>query len=173
MTAAVTLWGAADAWAQSSGWALAHAAALANAVLAGYVVANTLHEWGHFAGARLSGAVSPVHERPVRYFFVFDFPFERNDARQFVWMSWGGIGLPWVLVLAVALLVPLDTASRALLLAVFVTRAVQISVFEVPVVTRAMQGGDPRQELGRQLQGGFRTSRWVGLAIGALVWLVA
>ncbi|MDJ0853332.1 MAG: hypothetical protein QNK04_33620 [Myxococcota bacterium] len=170
---ALTLWGAADAWAEASGWALAHAAALANAVIAGLVIANTLHEWGHFAGARLSGSASPVMEKPVKYFFMFNFPFEQNDSRQFAWMSWGGILTPWLLVLLVALLVPIDTASRALLLAVFVTRAVQVSVFEVPVVQRASRGGDPREELGRQLEAGFATSRYVGLAVGALVWIVA
>ncbi|MGI9591716.1 MAG: hypothetical protein ACR2P8_10145 [Myxococcota bacterium] len=171
VTGALTLWGAADLWAETSGWALAYAAAIANAVLAGVVVANTSHEWGHFAGARLSGAASPVMDKPVRYFFMFNFPFERTDRRQFAWMSWGGIVAPWLLVLLTLLLIPIDTVGRALLLAVFVTRAVQVSVFEVPVVLRARQGGDPREELGRQLVSGFGTSRYAGLAAGALVWL--
>ncbi len=170
---ALTLWGAADAWATTSGWGLAQVAALANAVIAGTVIANTLHEWGHFAGARLSGAFAPALEKPVRYFFMFDFSFEKNDRGQFAWMSWGGILVPWALVALVAWLVPIDTASRALLLAVFVTRAVQVSVFEVPVVRRASAGGDPREELGRELTTGFGRSRYVGLAAGALVFLVA
>ena len=59
------------------------------------------------------------------------------------------------------------------LLAVLVTRAVQISVFEVPVVWRASGGGDPRTELGRELQTGFARSRYVSLAVGALVRLAA
>jgi hypothetical protein len=170
---ALTLWGAADAWATVSQWAIAWVAAIANAVIAGYVIAGTLHEWGHFAGARLAGAVAPVKEKPVRYFFMFDFPFEQNDERQFLWMSLGGILVPWILVLHTVLLVPIDNASRAMLLAVFVTRAVQVSVFEVPVVVRTVNGGEPRQELVRQLQAGFGTSRYVGLAVGALVWLGA
>jgi hypothetical protein len=169
---ALTLWGAADAWAASSGWGLAWATALANAVIAGTVIASTLHEWGHFAGARLSGSVAPVLEKPVRYFFMFDFSFEHNDRRQFVWMSLGGILAPWLLVLLIGLLVPIDNASRGLLLAVFVGRAVQVSLFEVPVVSRTYQGGEPREELVRQLKAGFQTSRYGGLAAGALVWLV-
>ena len=60
-----------------------------------------------------------------------------------------------------------------MLLAVFVTRAVQVAVFEVPVALRAARGGDPRRELGRQVETGFATSRYVGLAAGALVWLAA
>ena len=171
--AALTLWGAADAWAVASGWALAQAAAIANAVIAGIVIANTLHEWGHFAGAGLSGAVAPVREKPVRYFFMFDFSFEENDSRQFLWMSWGGILVPWALVLLTAVLVPLDNASRAMLFAVLVARAVQISAFEVPVTLRAGRGGDPRAELGRQLRAGFARSQWAGVAVGGLVWLAA
>lgn len=173
VTGAITLWGAADVWAVQSGWGLAWAAALASAVIAGYAIAGTLHEWGHFAGARLSGAVSPVLEKPVKYFFMFDFSFDKNDTRQFLWMSWGGILAPWGLVGLCAWLVPIDNASRALLLAIFVTRAVQVSLFEVPVARRARAGGDPRTELGAELESGFATSRYVGLAVGALVWLVA
>lgn len=168
---ALTLWGAADAWAVLTGWGVAWAVAVANAVIAGYVVSSTLHEWGHYLGARLSGAVAPARDKPVRYFFMFDFPFEHNDVRQFLWMSLGGILVPWALVLCVPLLVPVDNASRAMLLAVFVTRAVQISLFEVPVVRRTWAGGEPRAELGRQLQRGFETSRYLGVAAGALVWL--
>jgi hypothetical protein len=170
---ALTLWGAADAWATVSGWGLAHFAALANAVIAGFVISSTLHEWGHFAGARLSGAVSPVLEKPVRYFFMFNFSFEKNDKSQFLWMSWGGILVPWALALLTLFLIPIDTASRALLLATFVTRAVQVSMFEVPVVMRTRDGGDPREELGRQLEIGFVRGRWVGVAVGALVFLAA
>jgi hypothetical protein len=169
--AALTLWGAADAWAVTSGWSLAWAVALANAVVAGFVISSTLHEWGHFAGARMAGSVSPVLDKPVRYFFMFNFSFGKNDTRQFLWMSWGGILVPWALVLLTLLLVPIDNASRALLLATFVTRAVQISMFEVPVVLRTRSGGEPRAELGRQLEVGFLRGRYVGLAVGALVWL--
>ena len=170
---ALTLWGAADAWAVQSGWGLAQLVAVANALIAGTVVTGVLHEWGHFTGARLSGAVSPALKEPVRHFFMFDFSFEKNDTRQFLWMSLGGILVPWLLVLATLALVPMDTAARAMLLAVFAARAVQVSLFEVPVTLRASQGGDPREELGRQLKSGFQSSRYIGVAVGALVFLAA
>jgi hypothetical protein len=169
--AALTLWGASDAWAVSSGWTLAWAVAMANAVIAGFVIASILHEWGHFAGARLSGAVSPVLKKPVRYFFMFNFSFDDNDERQFFWMSLGGIVMPWLLVLLTGMLIPIDNASRAMLLAVFVALAVQVSFFEVPVVVRASRGGDPQTELGRQLKGGLEAGRYLGIVVGALVWL--
>lgn len=170
---ALTLWGAADAWASSSGWGIAWAAAIANAVIAAHIIASTLHEWGHYAGARLSGAVAPVLKQPVRHFFMFDFRFDRNDERQFLWMSLGGIAVPWLLVGLTAIWIPIDNTSRAMLLAAFVTRAVQVSVFEVPVVMRTRSGGDPREELGKQLKAGFLQSRYAGLAVGALVFLAA
>jgi hypothetical protein len=173
VAAAITLWGAADAWASASGWGIAHAAAIANAVIAAHIIASTLHEWGHFSGARLAGAFTPVMEKPARYFFMFSFPFEQNDRRQFLWMSWGGIVVPWLLVLLTALLIPIDNASRAMLLAAFVMRAVQISGFELPVVMRTQAGGEPREELVQQVKGGFQRSRYVGFAVGAVVWLRA
>jgi hypothetical protein len=172
--AALTLWGAADTWAVASGWPLAWAVALANAVIAAAVVTGVVHEWAHYAGARLAGAETRIFEQPVRYFFLFEFLLDRNDRRQFLWMSWGGILAPWLLVLLTARCVPIDNASRAMLLAAFVARAVQIGVFEVPVALRTAQGGEPRAELRRRLKaGGLATGRWLGLAAGAVVWLAA
>jgi len=169
---ALTLWGAADSWAVTSGWGLAWAAAILNALIAAYVISATLHEWGHFAGARLSGSVAPVLKEPVRYFFMFDFKFEHNDSRQFLWMSLGGILTPWLLVVATPLLVPIDNASRVMLLAVFLAQAVSVSVFEAPVALRAWNGGEPRAELERQLRAGvLKKSRYYGVAAGVLLWL--
>ncbi len=168
--AAITLWGAADAWAVASGWGLAQAVALANAAIAAIVLVSLVHEWGHYAGARLAGAEAPVFPKPVRYFFLFD----RNDRRQFLWMSAGGILAPWALVVLAVLCVPIDNASRAMLLAALVARAVQIAVFEVPVALNTAQGAEPRAELERQVKaGGLVRGRWIGLAAGALVWLAA
>lgn len=174
---ALTLWGAADAWAASSGWLLAQAVAIANAFIAATALAGIVHEWGHLAGARLSGATSPMNEKPIRYFFVFDFSFDANDARQFLWMSWGGILAPWLLVVGVLVLVPIDSISRLALLSVLAAKAAAASLFEVPIALRTARGGDPRTELGRELKdGGLASSeRWswaVGAVVFAAIWLV-
>ncbi|MGH0037943.1 MAG: hypothetical protein ACQGVK_23175 [Myxococcota bacterium] len=173
---ALTLWGAAEAWAQTTGFRIAGFAALANALIAGTVIPSTLHEWGHFAGARLSGAVSPVLEEPRRHFFMFDFPMDKNDVRQFTWMSWGGILAPWGVLLAAVLFVPLATASAAVLFATLFARAVAVSVFEVPVVRGAALSGQPAAELGARLEaGGLDQGRRLGVVAGlacfALLWM--
>ncbi len=175
---AITLWGAAVAWAQVTGWGWAGLVAVANAVVAGYVLSSVIHEWGHFSGARLSGAVSPVLEEPKRHFFMFDFPMDQNDTRQFVWMSWGGILAPWLPVVLVLGLVPLGITSAAVLFATLLARAVSIAVFEAPVVLRAERSGNPGAELGKQLaSGGLKRGRRIGTAVGAacfaLIWLVS
>jgi len=174
---AITLWGAADAWATVSDLGLAQLVSGLNAIIAATIVNGVLHEWGHLAGARLSGAVSPALEKRVKYFFMFDFKFDDNDARQFLWMSWGGILTPWALVLAVLVLVPIDSFGRVVLLAAFITRAIQVALFEVPVALRTARGGDPRRELGRELkEGGLKTSEtrgaWIGVGVGAVLLLL-
>ncbi len=176
VTAGLTLWGAAETWAQTTGWGIAGATAVAAALVAGFVIPSTLHEWGHFAGARLSGAVSPVLEEPRRHFFMFDFPMDQNDLHQFTWMSWGGIVAPWaVLVLAVAS-IPLSSTSAAVLVATLFSKAVAVSAFEVPVVRRAGRSGNPGAELGRQVADGglprsHKAGAIAGIACFALLWL--
>lgn len=170
---ALTLWGAADAWATVNDWSLAHVVAIVNAIIAGSVITGILHEWGHYAGARLAGSATQVLKKPVGYFFMFNFPFDRNDRRQFLWMSWGGIVVPWLLVVLTAMLVPIDTASRTMLLAVFVTRAAQVSFFEVPVARRA-RNNDPQKALEDALVAGrLGSSRYAGVAVGLVAYLVA
>uniref|UniRef100_UPI0005C7F1A7 hypothetical protein n=1 Tax=Moorena producens TaxID=1155739 RepID=UPI0005C7F1A7 len=143
LMAAITLWGAADTWSTTTGWSLAWIVAIVNAGLAAHVIANIGHEWGHYLGARLAGSKTQAFDKPIGYFFMFNFPFDQNDRRQFLWMSWGGILAPWVLVALTLVCIPVDTASRALLLAMFVTRAMQVALFEVPVARRTARGGDP------------------------------
>jgi len=178
VVAALTLWGAAASWAESSGWALASFAAAGTALVAGSVIPSVLHEWGHFTGARLSGAVSPVLEEPRDHFFMFDFKMGENDVRQFTWMSWGGILAPWLVLLLAAVSVPWGAAGAAVLLATLLYKAVAVTVFEGPVVSAAGRSGDPGAELGRSVRaGGLKRGRDVGLMAGAicfvLLWLGA
>ncbi|MDP6978002.1 MAG: hypothetical protein QF570_05290 [Myxococcota bacterium] len=175
---ALTLWGAAQTWAQVTGSSLAQIVAVANAFVAAYVISSTVHEWGHFTGARMSGAVSPVLEEPRRHFFMFDFAMDQNDLRQFTWMSWGGILAPWVAVLLALIFVPLGTLSGAVLVSALIAKSVAAGVFEVPIVNAAGASGDPGGELGKATMGGAlpraaRKGKIVGLVVFVLIWLIA
>lgn len=174
---ALTLWGAATVWALETGWALAQFAAVANAVIAGKVISSTLHEWGHFAGARLAGAPSPVLDAPRNYFFMFDFKMQDADLAQFRSMSWGGILVPWILVGLALFLVPVGLTSGAALVATLVYQAVAASAFEVPIVRDADACGDHNAAFGRGISGGLESSgrigQIVGLVVFAVLWLFA
>lgn len=164
---ALTLWGAALAWAEVTGWGIASAAAIAGALIAGSIIPPTVHEWGHLAAARLVGAVSPVLDKPKGHFFLFDFAMDKNDTRQFLWMSWGGIVAPWVPVVMIALLVPMAQISSVVLLATLFARAVSVAVFEVPIVLRTSRSREPGTELGKRLnEGGLPSSQRLGGAAG-------
>ncbi len=167
---ALTLYGAADWWANQSGMVLAHIVALGNAFVAGSVISSLVHEWGHLLGARLSGAKSPVAPKPIRFYFMFNFDMTNNSVKQFTWMSLGGIVANWVLVVVLLLLVPIDTWAGALLIATALGKAVNVAVFEVPIVLRTQESGEADEELQAQLKDpGLQ--RIPGLIVGALAWL--
>ncbi|MEM7100405.1 MAG: hypothetical protein AAF541_19210 [Pseudomonadota bacterium] len=168
--AAMTLFGAGSIWAAESGLLVAQLVALGNAYLAGTVMASIFHEWGHFSGAKLSGAIAPVRAKPVRFYFLFDFDMENNTARQFLWMSAGGISANWLIAIAAALLIPLNTYEGALLFAVLVGKAVNVSYFEVPIFLRTQETNNPQNELKVQLET-VGLVQWPGLIAGLLVWL--
>ena len=168
--AALTLFGAGSLWAAESGLVIANLVALGNAYLAGTVMASIFHEWGHFAGAKMAGAIAPVRKKAVSFYFMFEFDMDNNSARQFLWMSAGGISANWLLAIAAAILVPLDTYAGAGLFAVLVGKAVNVSYFEVPIFLRTQETGNPKNELQTQLDTvGLR--QWPGLIVGALLWL--
>ena len=54
--AALTLWAASDAWFQVTGLFAAELLSAADGIFVGYIVAAIFHEWGHYLGARVSGA---------------------------------------------------------------------------------------------------------------------
>ena len=169
--AAITLWGAADIWAIQSGLALAQGVALLNAIFAGVAMAYLAHEWGHFTGARISGAVSPVLKEP-QSFFMFSFKQDLNSRGQFLSMSAGGPIANWTLAVLLFILLPMDTVSQAMIVAATTGIAVSVSVFELPVINRVMYGDDPERTINERLQEIGNTARISGIAAGAFVWLL-
>ncbi len=170
---AITLFGAADAWATQTDLFLAHTVAVVNAVVAAGVLSILMHEWGHFAGARLSGAYSPMVQTPTSQ-FIFGFRFDKNTTDQFLSMSLGGLMGSWLLVLIIFFALPLDNLGRATLFAVALARAISATLFEAPIIHRAWRGGDPQSELDEGLANGSGDRGQVlGYSIGAIVWLIA
>ncbi|MEM6999361.1 MAG: hypothetical protein AAF529_01150 [Pseudomonadota bacterium] len=152
ISAALTLWGTANFWAVESSLLLAQAVALGNAIAAGTVIASILHEWGHYAGARLAGANAPVLAKPRRLYFMFDFDMQANSKDQFLSMSLGGIIANWAVVLVLLVLIPLTSLAAALLVAVTLAKAVNVSLFEVPIVMQVREGAEPETALNTRLK---------------------
>lgn len=172
LLAAFTLWGAADYWAQGSGLFLAELVAVINAIFAGTIIAYLLHEWGHFAGARIAGAFSPVLREPTS-FFMFNFKYDRNTSGQFISMSMGGPVANWALVLLLFMSLPLETWSQAMLLATTVAIAVSVCVFELPIINQVMYGDDPAKSVENRQQEAGTFPRSAGILTGAAIWLMA
>ena len=101
-----------------------------------------IHEWGHFAGARLSGGTAPL--TPVTLPLpLFNFDFARSETRHFQAMGVGGNLAHWMVVLLIAIFLPPETAGRVALLAGALGFAVFASAVEFPVISRCHGGAAP------------------------------
>ena len=138
LIAALSLWGAADAWALVSNLALASVLAIIASITFGIAMAHILHEWSHFMGAHFSGADYTVKEKPA--FLFFDFDYDKNSRQQFLAMSMGGTVGNLLFLALIVFCIPLDSASRTMLLAVGIGMMVYVAVIEFPVI-RIAGGG--------------------------------
>ena len=102
---------------------------------------------------------------------MFGFDMKRNSLNQFLALSFGGPIANWTLVFAIALLVPMNSLAAALLLATTVGVAVNVCVFEVPVIRDAMSGADPDETIQQRLRDTAASPRYHGLIAGGAVWL--
>ena len=57
--AVLSIWAAADTWYLVSGLGFALAISVLDAIFVGYILGALFHEWGHYTGAKLSGASAP------------------------------------------------------------------------------------------------------------------
>ena len=174
--ASLTLFGAAHTWAASSGLSIALVTGIAAAFIAGMVLSSIFHEWGHYAGAALSGSTIKIADQPSDYYFFLGFNPKKNSTRQALWMTWGGLAGSWLLVLGVVTLVPLNSWMSVVLLATVAGRAVNASYFEMPIAWRTQQGHDFKQALSDRLEspGTIKTPGvLVGLGMMAVGLMVA
>ena len=166
-----TLWTATDTWYLITGFGIAETLNVVVAAITGAITTSVVHEWFHFAGARLAGAHYTV---PDRFgLFVYDFDFEQNDLGQFNRMSIAGQLGSWASVLMFWNVLPMDTPGRVMLVGGAVASAIFAGMIEIPVVRRAQASGDPRGELARIDLGVLRRSALGGISGGLLLWYIA
>lgn len=169
--AALSLYAAADAWATTTGLRLAAALTVLDAVAVGIVLGTLAHEWGHFAGARGAGGIAPTRSY-TSFFPIFDFDMQRSDPHAFRMMSVAGNLAHWSLVVLIAVLLPVDTAGRAALLATTFGFAVSASSTELPVIRRAFTGSSPIESFKGLTKEKLRRDRHIGLAAGLALFLL-
>ena len=135
----LSLFAAAESWATVSRLALATSLAVVDGLLVGIATAALVHEWGHFIGARLGGGHAPL--KPLTKFPpLYDFDYERNDARSFLWMSYGGNIAHALLVVTYLMLIPTRSMGTAALVAGAFGFSVFSSLVEFPVIRQAQRG---------------------------------
>ncbi len=170
--AALSLWAAADAWYGATGLRLAALLSLLDGLLVGAALTFLAHEWGHFAGARLSGGIAPT--RSLRSVFpLFEFDMERGSVAAFRGMGIGGNLAHWALVLGLALALPLETPGRVALVCGAFGFAVFASTTEIPVIRSSYAGASNAGSFAGLTPDALRRNGWIGAgaALGLLVLL--
>lgn len=121
-----------------AGSAYAWPAALAAGLLIP-LAAFLVHEWGHLAGARASGARVVYAER-IRSVFLFRFDVTRNDRRQFLAMSNGGFAASLLLLALLGTRLSVRYPGDAIALGLAALGVLATLVLEVPVAWRVWRG---------------------------------
>lgn len=165
VSALLSIFAAAETWAQVSGLALATLLSVVDGFLVGIASGALLHEWGHFAGARLGGGHAPL--KPMSGFLpLFDFDYKSNDAKAFDWMSIGGNVAHFSVVALFFFALPVSSSPGA---AALVGGAFGFAVFsslvEFPVIRKARSGLSGIEALGT-IPRDF-VSRYFPWAVGA------
>ena len=145
------IWGASGYWFATSPGLLITILSLAGGYVVGSMLGGIGHEWGHYTGARLSGSLAPVSKERQGFFF-FNFKMEENSRAQFLAMSVGGPTANWLMVLIALVALPTDNAfAFAALVATLTGIAVNVCVFEFPVIYDVSNGADPRATIDQRL----------------------
>lgn len=169
--AALSIWAGAEAWSRQSGLGLAALLSVLGGFVVGGLVTALLHEWGHFVGARLSGAVAPI--APAKNLVpLFLFDMDRSGDAPFRAMSVGGSVGHWSAAFGLFYLLPGSTAGEVAIQAASFGFAVFASVVEVPVLRLAFAGVPPGKALGTITQERLRRGVQVGFATALVLFVV-
>ena len=134
--AGLALWGGADAWATTSGLAVALVTSVGSALIAGWIIASLMHEWGHYLGAKLSRSKAPRIKAPGLLFFRYNFDLVNNSLGQFTSMSVAGSLAHWGVFAAALLLLPMATLAQTAFISSTFAFAIFASIVEWPIIAR-------------------------------------
>ena len=138
--AGLALWGGADTWAINSGLTLALVTAVGSALIAAWIIAGLLHEWGHYLGAKLAQSRAPRISMPGLLSFRYNFDLENNSLGQFTAMSVAGSLAHWGVFLAAVLLLPMATLAQTAFVSATLAFAIFASIVEWPIIARTLLG---------------------------------
>ena len=162
-----------DLWELTANTRYASYIAAIWAFLCGLGFSHIIHEWCHYAGARL--AKSAITLNPKIHPLFFDFDFSTNTSRQFLYLSLGGL-VGNLLLLALLIYFPVkDSIAMTSLLAAVLGQFVFVLMLELPVSVEVMRGEDPLVALTAHFkQGGslFLRAGLGGIGTAALVFIL-
>lgn len=164
--AALSLWAAADTWYLVSGLGFALAISVLDAIFVGYILGALFHEWGHYAGAKLSSASAPRVKPKGTSLFRFNFDMAANTQRQFHWMSFGGWVFHWGLLAILVLAMPFDSIGRIALVSSVFGFILYATFIETGILRQTLGGSDPAETLGKLSAKTFQQAGIVGSVAG-------
>ncbi len=169
---ALSVWAAADTWYLLSGLWFAQLLSIGDAIFVGYVLGALFHEWGHYSGAKLSGAQAPRVKLKGISLFRFNFDMSVNDQRQFHWMSFGGWVMHWALLLLLVIAIPFDSLGRIALVSSVFGFIVYATFIETGILRQTLSGADPKETLNQLTAKTFQQATIAG-TVGGLFALAA
>ena len=164
--AALSLWAAADTWYLVSGLGFALAISVLDAIFVGYILGALFHEWGHYTGAKLSGASAPRVKPKGTSLFRFNFDMAANTQRQFHWMSFGGWVFHWGLLAILVLAMPFDSIGRIALVSSVFGFILYATFIETGILCQTLGGSDPAETLSQLSAKTFQQAGIVGSVAG-------
>ena len=164
--AVLSIWAAADTWYLVSGLGFALAISILDAIFVGYILGALFHEWGHYTGAKLSGASAPRVKPKGTSLFRFNFDMATNTQRQFHWMSFGGWLFHWGLLAILVLAIPFDSIGRIALVSSVFGFILYATFIETGILRKTLGGSDPAETLGQLSAKTFQQAGIIGSVAG-------
>ena len=163
---ALSLWAAANSWFQVSELWIAKILITADAIVVGFIVASLFHEWGHYAGAKHSGASTSRFAGKGLSIFRFNFDFEENTSNQFLWMSYGGQIGNWGILALLFLALPMTNLAEVVLVSSIFGFCIFATIVEYKIVWDVTRGSDPLATLKKLTPKKLQTAQIIGGAGG-------